>query len=121
MFVLRVKIGWEAAHRLSDHDGRCRRLHGHSYRCTLILESEGLINGGPKDGMVVDYADVKAAAQPMLERYLDHHYLNETLGDDQTTVERLCAWVYYFLKRLLPQLAAVRIDETCTGAAEYRP
>lgn len=121
MFRLEKEIRWEAAHRLPGHDGICARLHGHSYRCVLVLESAELIAEGPKRGMVLDYADVTAAARPMLETFLDHHYLNETVGEDLTTSEALARWIYCFLKPTIPLLAAVRLHETCTASTEYRP
>lgn len=121
MFRLEKTVHWEAAHRLPDHAGKCARLHGHSYRAVLVLESKTLIEGGSSDGMVQDYADVAAAVQPLLDDVLDHRYLNETLGEYNTTSEKIAQWLYLRLKPTLPLLVAVRLHETCTTSTEYRP
>lgn len=126
MFRLEKKFRFEAAHRLPNHDGKCRRLHGHSWVGTVIVEAPHVRGSGPKDGMVVDFADLSALLRPLVEDYLDHHYLNESLEMASPTSERVAEWVF---RRLGPvihdpgravRLVAVRIEETCTSAAEYR-
>jgi 6-pyruvoyltetrahydropterin/6-carboxytetrahydropterin synthase len=121
MFTLEKEVRWEAAHRLPGHDGKCARLHGHSYRAVLVLESPSLIPDGPKRGMVQDYADVEAAVRPVVDEWLDHRYLNETLGEHNTTSEAIARWLFHRLKEALPLLVAVRLHETCTTSTEYRP
>lgn len=120
-FRLQKKFRFEAAHRLPNHDGKCQRLHGHSWVGTVTLEDHDLHSQGPKAGMVMDFGDVKAALSDLLENYLDHCYLNESVGLANPTSEELARWVYYFLKPKLRQLVSVTIEETCTSAAEYRP
>lgn len=69
----RVKIArqfhWEMGHRLPFHNGECKNLHGHSYR--LWVELEGTRDA---NGMLVDYGDMKALIQPLLDP-LDHCFL----------------------------------------------
>ncbi|MBI3260670.1 MAG: 6-carboxytetrahydropterin synthase [Ignavibacteriae bacterium] len=60
---------WEMGHRLPYHDGGCQNIHGHSY--TMRVEISGDID---ERGMVIDYFDLKAAVQPIVER-LDHSFL----------------------------------------------
>lgn len=123
MFRVEKEFVFEAAHSLPGHDGKCARLHGHSYHGRLIAESGGLIGSGPKRGMVVDYADLAAAMEPLLKDRLDHWHLNETLPElgGNTTAERLALWIYEQVKPKVPQLVAVVIEETCTSRVEYRP
>jgi 6-pyruvoyltetrahydropterin/6-carboxytetrahydropterin synthase len=60
---------WEMGHRLPYHDGGCQNIHGHSY--SMRVEISGDID---ERGMVIDYFDLKAAVQPIVER-LDHSFL----------------------------------------------
>lgn len=113
---------FEAAHSLPFHEGKCRRLHGHSYKMTIRVSRSQLSNEGAARGMVVDYYDIKTLVDPLVERCLDHHNLNETLRElaGNTTVENVCSWVYDRLKTLLPGLESVTINETCTARCTYR-
>ncbi len=113
---------FEAAHRLPHHDGKCRRLHGHSWVGRVYVKGDRLIDTGPKSGMVMDFHDLKAYLTPLLENYLDHHYLNKTTGLENPTSEALARWIYGYFARLgLPGLDAVEIRETCTSGCVYRP
>lgn len=112
MIVFR-EFTFEAAHRLPlvPEGHKCRRLHGHSYRVELHVE--GAV--GP-DGMVTDFANIKAAWRP-LHDLLDHHYLNEVAGLENPTSEVLVAWIWDTIE--LPGLARVVVRETCTSGAAY--
>lgn len=108
---------FEAAHRLPNAPPghKCLRLHGHSFRLELICEGEI----DPAAGWLVDFADIKRAFEPMLDR-LDHHYLNEVEGLENPTAENIARWVWCGLKPVLPMLAQVNVAETCTARCEYR-
>jgi 6-pyruvoyltetrahydropterin/6-carboxytetrahydropterin synthase len=63
------------AHRLPNHDGHCRRLHGHTYKVDLMIGGGmNIEEGSPKQGMVIDFNDVKALWADVHED-LDHHTL----------------------------------------------
>ncbi len=120
-FTLRKTFRFEAAHYLPLHDGKCRRLHGHSFVGRVVLRSMGLVDDGPKMGMVMDFSDVSVALAPLLENYLDHWCLNETLMLKNPTSEEIARWVFVMLKPKLPMLVAVEIEETCTSSCRYEP
>ena len=106
----------ESAHRLPNVPAghKCARVHGHSFRVELHVS-------GPVDehlGWVMDFADVKAAFDPLYRR-LDHHYLNDVPGLENPTSENLAKWIWQQLKPTLPQLSAVVVHETCTSGARY--
>jgi 6-pyruvoyltetrahydropterin/6-carboxytetrahydropterin synthase len=108
---------FEAAHDLPvfPEGHKCRRLHGHSFRFDVIVEGEV-----PESrGYLIDYADIKAAAEPIV-RELDHYYLNEIDGLSNPTSEVIAKWIWDRLKPKLPELCAVVVHETCTTACEYR-
>lgn len=111
---------FEAAHKLPHHDGKCARLHGHSWILRVYLKGDRLQDSGAKQGMLFDFGDIKQYVQPLLDDYLDHHYLNETLNMENPTSEAIAQWIYWELqKRNLPGLDAVEIKETCTAGCLY--
>ncbi len=102
---------WEMAHRLPDHSGGCRNVHGHSYRMWVELAGE------PDEmGMVLDYFDLKKMVDPLIAE-IDHAFLcdrSDTLIVDflessglkavyvtfPTTAENLAKWFFERLKPL---------------------
>jgi 6-pyruvoyltetrahydropterin/6-carboxytetrahydropterin synthase len=112
-----TEIRFEAAHRLPNvPDGhKCARLHGHSFRVDVHVQ-------GPVDpamGWVMDFADVRAACQPVRDA-LDHRYLNEVDGLENPTSERLAQWIWARLAPSLPGLSELTVRETCTSGCRYR-
>jgi 6-pyruvoyltetrahydropterin/6-carboxytetrahydropterin synthase len=120
MFRLAKTFRFEASHQLMHHDGKCARLHGHSWKGQLIVEGTDLIADGPKENMLIDYGDLSAAIKPIVEDYLDHHHLNDTLQTEMPTSEFLAKWIYEKVKPTMSPLVAVVIEETCTSRCEYR-
>lgn len=119
-YLVRKTFRFEAAHVLPHHDGKCARLHGHSWVLQVEIQGKGLHTTGPKQGMLLDFGDISAVVKPLLEDRLDHYYLNESTGLESPTSERLAAWIYHTLLADLPGLVAVTVEETCTSAATYR-
>ncbi|MDB9504099.1 6-carboxytetrahydropterin synthase QueD [Spirulina major CS-329] len=112
---------FEAAHRLPNHDGKCQRLHGHSWVGRVYVRGDRLTTDGAKAGMLMDFSAVKDYLTPLLETYLDHHYLNDTTGLPNPTSECLAQWIYHRLDAAgLPGLDGVEIRETCTSGCLYR-
>jgi 6-pyruvoyltetrahydropterin/6-carboxytetrahydropterin synthase len=108
---------FEAAHRLPyvPEDHKCRRLHGHSFR--VVLHVVGPVDA--KLGWVIDFADIKRAFGPTLDR-LDHHFLNEIEGLENPTSENLAKWIWRQVKPELPMLTKIVVAETCNSACIYR-
>lgn len=139
--VLCKEFTFEAAHRLPKHTGKCRFLHGHSWKLKVYVE--GLVHYDT--GFVVDYADLKKLVNEQIINVVDHAYLGANtlktslgniagvpvFGEDfYPTSENL---VKVFVRLLLPlvpelglpsqriKLAGVDLHETCTSAAIWRP
>lgn len=115
--IIFKEFSFEAAHRLPHvpEGHKCGRLHGHSFRVEVHVE-------GPVDaasGWVCDFADVKAAFQPLHDQ-LDHNYLNDISGLTNPTSENLARWIWRALRLALPGLAQVVVRETCTSGCLYR-
>lgn len=107
---------FEAAHRLPHvpPGHKCGRLHGHSFRVELVCEGEV----DPQTGWLVDFAEIKRAFAPLLDR-LDHTYLNEIEGLENPTAENIARWIWTRVKPALPLLSQVNVAETCTGRCEF--
>ncbi len=107
----------EAAHRLPHVPAghKCARLHGHSFHIELHVAGEP----DPTLGWIMDFAELKAAFQPLFEQ-LDHRYLNDIEGLENPTSETLARWIYERLAPRVPGLDEVVVRETCTAGASYR-
>lgn len=119
--VLTKSFQFEAAHSLPGHQGKCARLHGHSYRFEVSVR--GLIKAAPEasdDGMVMDFGELSICVQEAILKRLDHQNLNEVLGI-RTTAENLVHWIWDELVRSsVPdsQLYRIRLWETESGSVE---
>jgi len=111
------ELRFEAAHSLphTPEGHKCRRLHGHSYRCEIHVT--GPVD--PHTGWVQDYGDLKEAFAPLLDR-LDHYYLNEIEGLENPTSENIARWIWDHLAPKLPMLSCVVIHETCSERCIYQ-
>lgn len=119
-WLIYKEFRFEAAHQLPYHDGKCRRLHGHSWVGRVYVKGNKLIEDGSKQGMILDYSDIKKHLKPLLDNFLDHHYLNETTGLLNPTSEAIAKWVFERLEESgLPGLYSVEIRETCTSGSQY--
>lgn len=68
---------FDAAHHLHAYEGKCKNLHGHTYKVVFGL------SGYTNDiGIALDFGDIKEIWKEQIEPYLDHRYLNETLPDE---------------------------------------
>lgn len=119
MFELEKTFTFEAGHQLVHHDGKCRHRHGHSYILRVVLKSDELVATGPKTNMVIDFVDIKAAVKPMITKYLDHRWLNDTLGTESPTSEYIAQWIYRHLKPNLPLLHSITLHETASSRVTY--
>ena len=121
MYTIKKEFRFEAAHKLDEHDGKCARLHGHSYKLIIEITAPGLYQVGPKRGMVTDFGDISEFMKPLLEKYLDHHYLNDSLGI-YPTAELIAHWIFQQLDAKGfkgSYVTAVEIGETCTASARF--
>ena len=108
---------FEAAHRLpqAPTGHKCTRLHGHSFRVCITVQGEV----DPDTGWLIDYGEIKKVVQPLLDKHLDHAYLNEVEGLENPTSENLSKWIWDRLKHKLDGLKRVSIHETCTASCHY--
>jgi 6-pyruvoyltetrahydropterin/6-carboxytetrahydropterin synthase len=121
MFELTVQHHFCAAHALRGYDGKCANIHGHNF----VVEAR--ITGRELDtvGILVDFKDVKASLTAIIEE-LDHQLLNDlpAFRAVNPSSENIARFFYEQLAPTLPahaRLAEIRIQETSSYAASYRP
>lgn len=124
---------WEMAHRLPFHEGRCKNLHGHSYKA--LIQFEGALD---KNGMLIDFYDVYKLVNPIIDE-MDHSIICDkndrelieiakkindrvVIIDFPSTAENICI---YLLNRILNQnlpanlkSVTARVYETLDSFAE---
>lgn len=96
---------FDAAHHLHCYEGKCKNLHGHTYR--LIVTVSGRVN---EIGMVVDFQDLKQAVQRAVKEKVDHRYLNEVLPNMNTTAENMIVWIWEQLEEELENVVPHKND-----------
>jgi 6-pyruvoyltetrahydropterin/6-carboxytetrahydropterin synthase len=96
---------FEAAHQLPWHGGKCRNLHGHSYRLEVTVE-------GPigDHGIVVDFATIKEAVERDVIAAYDHQYLNDLF--DNPTAELIAAEIWKRVEGADLAVSRIRLWET---------
>jgi 6-pyruvoyltetrahydropterin/6-carboxytetrahydropterin synthase len=105
---------FEAAHRLVWHPGKCRNLHGHSYRLDVSVE-------GPLDtnGVVMDFDTLRDVVRTEVVDVWDHRDLNEVV--DNPTAELLARRAWELLTGAGLDLAALRLWETTDSWVDLAP
>jgi len=64
---------FEMAHALHGYDGLCANIHGHSYRLWVTVRGNvKKENKHIKDGMVMDFTDLKSIVKPTIIKKYDH-------------------------------------------------
>jgi len=132
---------FEMAHVLWNYDGPCRNVHGHSYRLFVTIAGTPIDNPeNPKNGMVIDFSDLKSIVKKEIISVFDHAVVvssryekekrdmfsklfgNTVLVDYQPTCENLVADFAEKISRKLPsgiKLHSLKLYETATSFAEW--
>ena len=142
MFYLTKIFHFEAAHALNGYDGKCRNIHGHSYEMRVTVKGMPLNEpGNPKNGMVIDFHDLKQIVNQEVVEKLDHSFIiGNNMPKDfveitkknfdkvvelpyQPTTENMLSDFAERIKKHLPQhveLYSVTLQETRDSIAEWR-
>jgi 6-pyruvoyltetrahydropterin/6-carboxytetrahydropterin synthase len=108
--AITVSMSFAAAHRLPEHEGKCFRLHGHTYGLEVTVAGDPQ-DSGPASGMVMDFADLRDRVNSLIIEKLDHQLLND-LFDFVPTVEAVAAWAFERLGEDGVPVTKVRLSES---------
>jgi 6-pyruvoyltetrahydropterin/6-carboxytetrahydropterin synthase len=136
------KFSFETGHALYGYDGKCKNVHGHSYKLSVTVIGSPIENRNDvKFGMVIDFTDLKKIVKEEIVDQFDHATVfNETtphvelahelknrghhviLVDYQPTSENM---VIDFAQRIIGRLPAgiklfsLKLQETDSSFAEW--
>src|SRR5262249_42866344 len=64
---------FDMAHALTEHEGECRNIHGHTYHLSVTVIGRPLQSPRDSDdGMVMDFSELKKIVMQEIIRPLDH-------------------------------------------------
>lgn len=128
------------AHALSNYDGKCKNIHGHTYKLFVTLIGIPCEDcSSPKNGMVLDFGDLKNIVKIPIVDVFDHALVvpaNKGFKDlrkfqetdkyievpFQPTCENLTIYIANIIRSKLPDsvsLYSIRLYETPTSYAEW--
>ena len=136
MITVTKTIKFDAAHILTNHQGLCKNLHGHTYRVDVSVAQ----GDGDTSDMVIDFKDLKRIASEVVCERFDHAFIynTESAGEREiaavvekngmrtvaipfrSTAENLAKMFFGELKTRIPGLSAVKVWETADSCAECR-
>lgn len=139
MLKVAKEFSFDMAHLLDGHDGKCKNLHGHTYKLQVIVSGE-TENSGAKKGMVIDFSDLKKVVNDLIISPMDHAFIYDQSSEREikiaqllqqlnsktfalpmrSTAENLAQFIFQRLKENVGfHLHSVRLWETPTSFAEY--
>lgn len=136
------KFKFETGHALYGYDGKCRNVHGHSYKLAVTVIGEPIADSdNVKYGMVIDFGDLKKIVQEEIVAPFDHSTVfnkntphielakelkkydhRVILVDYQPTSEMMIIDFAEKIKKRLPgdiKLHSLKLQETESSYAEW--
>ncbi len=134
-------FNFETAHALWNYDGKCKNIHGHSYKLTVSISGNVIDDkNNVKNGMIIDFRDLKKIVKKQVVDVYDHCLLlnGQTPHANYAKVENgfskimLCNYqptaenmLIDMVKRILPnlphhiKLRYAKLQETDTSFVEW--
>lgn len=136
------QFSFETGHALYGYDGKCKNVHGHSYKLSVTVIGKPISDTtNVKYGMVIDFSDLKKIVKNEIVDVFDHATVfNKNtphvelakelenrghkilLVDYQPTSEMMVIDFSEKIKKHLPQniaLHSLKLQETETSFAEW--
>ena len=118
MFEISIKDNIASAHYLRGYEGRCKDLHGHTWKVEVVIESKKL----DKIGMVVDFVELKKKLKEFLKP-IDHVCLNDLayFKKNNPTTENIAKYIYdNFQEKIKPlKIKYVQVWESDSSSVVY--
>jgi 6-pyruvoyltetrahydropterin/6-carboxytetrahydropterin synthase len=116
MFRIRVEDDFDASHIIPGHPGKCKNLHGHTYRVEVFVTGDKLDGNDILEG--ADFTLLKKNLSEIIVKY-DHKHMNDVIAGNPTA-ENIAKTTFRELKELGTNgLEKVRIWESPRSYAEY--
>lgn len=132
MHEIAKDLHFSYGHRLMNHAGKCKMLHGHNARVTIRLGAAKL----DENGMLVDFGDLKNKAKLWIDEQFDHQMLlhkddpvaavlkkageHVRLLEVHPTAESLAQLIFEFISKSGFPVIEVVLWETESCQASYR-
>lgn len=136
------QFSFETGHALYGYDGKCRNVHGHSYKLSVTVIGRPIVDTAHvKLGMVIDFGDLKTIVKEEIVDQFDHATVfnkntphielakeltdrghNVILANYQPTSENMVIDFAAKIKDRLPEnikLHSLKLQETDTSFAEW--
>lgn len=136
------EFSFETGHALYGYDGKCRNVHGHSYKLAVTVIGRPITDSSHvKLGMVIDFGDLKTIVKEEIVEPFDHATIfnrntphlelatelsdrghKVILADYQPTSENMVIDFAKKIRSRLPahiQLHSLKLRETETAYAEW--
>ncbi|WP_405294349.1 6-pyruvoyl trahydropterin synthase family protein [Algibacter sp. Ld11] len=136
------KFAFETGHALYGYDGKCKNVHGHSYKLSVTVIGQPISdNTNVKYGMVIDFGDLKKIVKEEIVDVFDHATVfnkntphvelakelqardhNVLLVDYQPTSEMMVIDFAQKIKQRLPKhinLHSLKLQETDSSFAQW--
>ena len=107
--LISKEFTFDSAHHLHCYEGKCKSLHGHTYKLQVIMR--GKVDSR---GIAIDFGDIKRITKERVIDRLDHRYLNDVLPPMNTTAENMVVWIYEEIHQALLDenlYPAISLDE----------
>ncbi|MFH2060100.1 MAG: 6-carboxytetrahydropterin synthase QueD [Pseudomonadota bacterium] len=101
MFELKVKSKFAGAHQLTMVGHKCENLHGHNWKVEVCVVGEKLNSAG----VLADFGDIKKAVRQVVDKELDHKFLNELemFENMQPTSEQIAVYIAHQVQAFLDE------------------
>ena len=136
------QFSFETGHALYGYDGKCKNVHGHSYRLDVTVIGQPISDtSNVKFGMVIDFGDLKKIVKEEIVDVFDHATVfnkntphielakeledrghNVLLVNYQPTSEMMVIDFAKKIKNRLPdniKLHSLKLSETATSYAQW--
>ncbi|MEE9398312.1 MAG: 6-carboxytetrahydropterin synthase QueD [Methylococcales bacterium] len=132
MFSISIEVNFCYGHRLMNHSGKCKHIHGHSVKAAITVTADEL----DENGMVCDFSNIKKVAKSYIDQDIDHNFLlykddplipqlvesheRHRVLDEHPTAEVIAKMIYKTIKNHGFNVSKVTLWETTSTYACYQ-